>query len=151
MKKDAFYFFHDSNAQDDPKCMILIDQLGMEGYGIFWALIERLRSERSYQLPVQIITSLAKRWGTSKEKVETVVNNFGLFKINKNYFFSPRLKSTMEERTERARLSISARWKNTIVLQPNIESNSDVIQNDTKRGEEKRVEKKRGEERRREG
>ena len=33
MKKDAYYFSHDSNAQDDPKCMLLIDQLGMEGYG----------------------------------------------------------------------------------------------------------------------
>lgn len=148
MKKEAYYFFHDSNAQDDPKCMLLIDELGMEGYGIFWALIERLRSEKSYQLPVQIITSFAKRWGTSKEKVENVLKDYGLFKINKNYFFSPRLKSTMEERTERARLSISARWKNTTVLQPNNDCNTDVIQNDTKREEEKRVKKKREEERR---
>lgn len=148
MKKDAFYFFHDSNAQDDPKCMNLIDQLGMEGYGIFWALIERLRSERSYQLPVQIITSLAKRWGTSKEKVDTVVNNYGLFKINKNYFFSPRLKNTMEIKTERARHSASMRWKDANALQPNSDCNADAMQNDAKRGEEKREEKKRGEEKR---
>jgi hypothetical protein len=151
MKKEAYYFFHDSNAQDDPKCMLLIDELGMEGYGIFWALIERLRSEKSYQLPVQIITSLAKRWGTSKEKVETVVNNYGLFKINKNYFFSARLKNAMEIKTERARYSASMRWKDASALQPNSDCNADAMQNDAIRGEEKRVEKKRGEERRREG
>lgn len=34
MSKDAYYFTHDSNAKDDPKCALLIDQLGMEGYGI---------------------------------------------------------------------------------------------------------------------
>ena len=34
-KKDAYYFSHDANAQDDPKCMLLIDQMGLEGYGIF--------------------------------------------------------------------------------------------------------------------
>ena len=38
MSKDAYYFTHDSNAKDDPKCALLIDQLGMEGYGIYWML-----------------------------------------------------------------------------------------------------------------
>ena len=72
-KKDAYYFSHDSNAQDDPKCMILIDQLGMEGYGIFWALIERLRNEKDYTLPINLANAFAKRWQTSKEKVEAVI------------------------------------------------------------------------------
>ena len=61
MKKDAYYFSHDANAQDDPKCMVLIDQLGMEGYGIFWALIEKLRNESNYKLPLAIVGSLATR------------------------------------------------------------------------------------------
>lgn len=45
MSKDAYYFTHDSNAKDDPKCALLIDQLGMEGYGIYWMLIEVLRDQ----------------------------------------------------------------------------------------------------------
>ena len=28
-KKDAFYFSHDSDAKDDPKCMLLIEELGL--------------------------------------------------------------------------------------------------------------------------
>ena len=45
MSKDAYYFTHDSNAKYDPKCALLIDQLGMEGYGIYWMLIEVLRDQ----------------------------------------------------------------------------------------------------------
>ncbi len=111
MKKDAYYFSHDANAQDDPKCMYLIDQLGMEGYGIFWALIEKLRAEKNYKLPLSSITSFAKRWGTEEQKVEKVVKNFKLFKINNNFFYSSRLKESMEKKTELAKASAAARWK----------------------------------------
>ena len=67
-RKDAYYFSHDANSQDDPKCMQLIDQLQMEGYGIFWALIEKLRSEKEYKLPLSVITSFSRRWQTTPEK-----------------------------------------------------------------------------------
>ena len=43
MARTNCYFPHDSNAKDDPKCMILIDPLGPEGYGIYWVLVEILR------------------------------------------------------------------------------------------------------------
>ena len=36
------YFTHDTDAMSDPKCMMLVGELGMEGYGMFWALIELL-------------------------------------------------------------------------------------------------------------
>ena len=39
MSKDCYYFPHDSNAKDDPKCVLMIEQLGMEGYGIYWMLV----------------------------------------------------------------------------------------------------------------
>lgn len=111
IKKDAYYFSHDANAQDDPKCMILIDQLGMEGYGIFWALIEKLRSEKDYKLPFAVLPSLARRWGTSKEKVETVVKIYGLFVVEDEDFFSARLVRSMSEKSEKARISAETRWQ----------------------------------------
>src|SRR5690606_518534 len=106
-KKDAYYFSHDSNAQDDPKCMILIDQLGMEGYGIFWALIERLRNEKDYTLPINLANAFAKRWQTSKEKVEAVIKNYGLFVVENDIFYSERLRNSMIEKSEKARISVS--------------------------------------------
>lgn len=55
MSKDAYYFTHDSNAKDDPKCALLIDQLGMEGYGIYWMLIEVLRDQPDYKYPLALL------------------------------------------------------------------------------------------------
>jgi hypothetical protein len=141
MKKDAYYFSHDANSQDDPKCMILIDQLGMEGYGIFWALIERLRAEKDYKLPLSTIPAFAKRWGTSKEKVETVVNNYDLFKIKQNYFFSLRLKKSMDEKSESAKRSASIRWNNANALQPHSNRNANAMRIDAIKVKEVKKEK----------
>ena len=101
MKKDAYYFSHDANSQDDPKCIMLVEQLGMEGYGIFWALVERLRCEKDYRLPYVILPALARRWNSSKEKIEAVVKNFGLFTSEDKFFFSERLNRSMIEFTDR--------------------------------------------------
>lgn len=139
-KKDAYYFSHDANAQDDPKCMVLIDQLGMEGYGIFWALVEKLRAEKEYKLPLMTLESFARRWGTSKEKVNTVVKNFGLFTIeNDEFFYSQRLKFSMELKSEKATISINARWAKNKELEIDtnvLRTNTNVIRNDTIKGKE---------------
>lgn len=138
--KDAFYFPHDANSQDDPKCMKLIDDLGMEGYGIFWALIEKLRSEKDYKLPCNVIASLAKRWGTNAEKIEKVVNDYNLFKKSSEYFFSARLKKSMEKKTEAAKRSASARWNDANAMRPHTERNATAMRIDAKRKEKKRKE-----------
>lgn len=131
MKKDAYYFSHDANAQDDPKLMLLIEQMAMEGIGIYWCLIEKLRAEKDYSLPLATLPAFAHRWHTSAEKVQTVVKNYDLFKIVKEKFFSVRLKNSMIEKSERAKASISHRWNNTTVLQPYNKRNTTVIRNDT--------------------
>lgn len=118
--KDSFWFRHDSNAADDPKCILLIDQLGMEGYGIFWILIEKLREQPEYTYPLKLIPALAKRYATSTEKMLTVIKNFDLFSIqNDDFFYSKSLTERMKlysdkkniysERAQKAALS---RWKN---------------------------------------
>lgn len=130
MKKDAYYFSHDANAQDDPKLMLLIEQMAMEGIGIYWCLIEKLRAEKDYTLPLTVLPSFAHRWHTSSEKVQTVVKNYGLFKIVKDKFFSVRLKNSMIEKTERAKLSASIRWKDANALRPHSKRIATVMQND---------------------
>ena len=131
MRKEAYYFSHDANAQDDPKCMHLMDDLGIEGYGIFWLLIEKLRSEKEFILPYTVVSSFAKRWGTTKDKVEKVINDYGLFVKENDHFYSERLKQSMEQKSQKAKESISYRWgkksENTIVNG----RNTDVIRNDT--------------------
>jgi hypothetical protein len=106
----SVYFGHDANAQDDPKCLFLIDQMGMEGYGIYWALIEKLRNETESKLPMAIVPFFAKRWGTSKEKIETVIKNYGLFVIEEAHFFSESLIRRLDELSERGKNGANARW-----------------------------------------
>ncbi len=94
--KDAYYFSHDSNAKDDPKCMLLIDQLGLEGYGIFWVLVEILRDQPEYKYPIDLVPILARRYNTSSEKMKAVVLNYNLFSLDdKDNFFSLSLKNRM--------------------------------------------------------
>lgn len=136
MKKDAYYFSHDANAQDDPKVMLLIEQMGMEGTGIYWCLVEKLRSEKDYTLPLSVLPSFAHRWHTSVEKVQTVVKNYGLFKIVKEKFFSVRLKNSMLEKTEKARLSASARWGDANAMRTNSKRNANGMRIDAIKGKE---------------
>lgn len=96
MKKDAFWFSHDSNAKDDIKSMKLIDQLGLEGYGIYWVLIETLRDQADYKYPIELLPILARRYNTSGEKMKAVVGTYGLFDVDEeNNFFSISLNSRM--------------------------------------------------------
>jgi len=96
MAKDAYYFSHDSNAKDDPKCVMLIEQLGLEGYGIYWVLIEMLRDQPEYKYPLSLIPAISRRYNTTSEKMKTVIGNYGLFTVDENDFFSPALMKRME-------------------------------------------------------
>ena len=109
--KDTFYFPHDSNAKDDPKIVLLIEQLGLEGYGIYWVLIETLRDQPTYSYPMKLLPALARRYATTKEKIEAVVKGYGLFEVNKDEFFlSPSLSRRMAAIDDkRKRLSLAGK------------------------------------------
>ena len=78
MANNSYYFSHDSNAKDDPKCMLLIDQLGLEGYGIYWVLVEVLRDQETLKYPLNLVPILARRYNTTAEKMLTVIKKYGL-------------------------------------------------------------------------
>ena len=108
-KKDAFYFSHDSDAKDDPKCMLLIEELGLEGYGIFWVLVETLRQQKNFKYPLRLLSSLARKYNTTVVKMEVVVRNYDLFVVeNEIFFFSCSLNKRMElmnNKREQAKLA----------------------------------------------
>lgn len=107
--KDTCYFSHNANAKDDYKCMLLIDQMGLEGYGIFWILIETLREQKDYKYPLQLVPSLARKYNTTQAKMETVINAYGLFEIDEqNFFFSGSLNRRMSFLEKKREKIISA-------------------------------------------
>lgn len=96
MAIDAYYFSHDSNAKDDPNCVLLIEQLGLEGYGIYWVLIELLRDQPGYRYPLVLVPAISRRYNTTNEKMKTVITNYQLFEIENDEFFSLSLIKRME-------------------------------------------------------
>lgn len=129
--KDAYYFSHDSNAKDDPKCVLLIEQLGMEGYGIFWVLIETLRDQPEYKYPLALIPALARRYNTTTEKVKTVVLQYGFFEIeNDEFFYSDSLNRRMKGLSkfrESQRQKALKRWSDAPALPRDCHGNADLM------------------------
>ena len=109
MKKNTYYFSHDYNSRNDTKILFLRMQLGMEGYGIYWYLIESL-AESGGTLPLQLIPVLAMQMHTTEAKVNAVVNAFSLFEITDDLFFSIRLNEHLEK-VNQIKLSASQRGK----------------------------------------
>jgi hypothetical protein len=107
MTKDAYYFPHDSNAKDDPKCIMLIEELGLEGYGIFWVLIETLRDQPKYKAPMAMLPALARRYNSSGEKFRAVVSRYGLFSIDNDEFFYSEPFSRRMEAIDKKRKELS--------------------------------------------
>jgi hypothetical protein len=92
MNKDAFYFPHFANARHDRRIKRVRKELGLEGYGIFFMLLEVLREQSEYRYPMEDVDLLADEFGTSEQKVRTVLSNYGLFEIDgEEHFFSSKL------------------------------------------------------------
>lgn len=52
MAKDAYYFKHDADAKNDPNMLLCRSKYGAAGYGNYFMIIEMLRVEDGYRLPI---------------------------------------------------------------------------------------------------
>jgi hypothetical protein len=114
MKSNTYYFSHDYNAANDTKVLFLRHQLGMEGYGIYWYLIEQLANAGG-KLPLELIPVLAMQMHCTDVKVNGVLMNFGLFTIDSGEFWSERLAHHLELRlklSESGKAGANNRWGN---------------------------------------
>lgn len=87
----------------------MMNQLGLEGYGFFWVVIEILRDQADYRYPIKLVPAIANRYGITEAKALTVIRDYDLFVIdNDEFFFSQSLLRRMEKREairERNRLA----------------------------------------------
>ncbi len=95
MKKDAFYFSHDSNARNDEKILQMRAKYGYEGYGIYWALIEIMRDSSDTKLSIKNVNAIAIGINISEKKllkfIESCIKEFSLFVLKDGKFYSNRL------------------------------------------------------------
>jgi len=132
MKKDAYYFPHFSNARHDRKIKRITKELGVEGYGIYFMILEVLREQTDLKYPVQDIDLLADEFRTSEQKVRIVITNYDLFTIDEDeMFFSPKQNEYLQpyfKSSERARDAANKRWEKQKQLPEKCDGNANAMQ-----------------------
>tara|TARA_R110002110_G_scaffold83540_13_gene216839 strand:+ start:1173 stop:1709 length:537 start_codon:yes stop_codon:yes gene_type:complete len=121
------YFQHDSNARNDIKIIKLRKSGGYEFYGIYFALLEILFLENN-KVCVDDYDTLAFALQCDTDKLIKVINNFGLFIVEDNCFYSKRLNDTINTihlKSEKARENANKRW-NTASKEPNYPDYYDI-------------------------
>jgi hypothetical protein len=97
MEKEAFYFPHFCNARHDRKIRRLRKDLGVEGYGIYFMLLETLREQQDLMYPLEDLDLLAEEFGIAEAKLKVTIFNYGLFEIDEDQkFFSPKMLVYLE-------------------------------------------------------
>ena len=107
----AEYFSHDYDAREDEKIQNLVFKLGMEGYGIYWAIVEMLYKNDGY-MQTQC-ERIAFALHADKDKINSVINDFSLFQINGNAFTSTSVLHRLKLRKGKsftAKKAAKARW-----------------------------------------
>ena len=94
MKKDQ-YIPHEVSMRSTTEVMNLIENEGMAGYGIYWALMEYWRTQDDYTGDVRVLRTLARQLKTKLCKVESVLHNYGLFTLTDFTFRSTKLDVMM--------------------------------------------------------
>ena len=107
--KDAYYFSHDSNARNDNKMLQLRCELGWEGYGLFFAVLELMRDEKNYMFPSNALATLQLSLSIDKillDKFLTACFSIGLFTDDGSFVYSgsfiKRMKMMDDLRSKRS-------------------------------------------------
>ena len=119
----TLWFKHDMDARYDRKHIMMRQQFGAAGYGVYWIIIESLANEEDYELPYNKDTFeiIATDAYLNVEEVETMVDYFiekRLLEKDGEFFWSDSLRerlSALEEirqkRVESGKLGAEIRWR----------------------------------------
>ena len=128
MKKT--YLQHQSNSFTDIKVIKMRSKLGMEAYGIFWALLELLFNEEN-KLCIDDYAVLAFSLQCDEDKLKSVIEDFDLFIIEDGCFYSKRLNNhidTINSKSIKAKESASKRWNNANAKRTHSDSNASRVE-----------------------
>ena len=128
MKKT--YLQHQSNSFTDIKIIKMRSKLGMEAYGIFWALLELLFNEEN-KLCIEDYSVLSFSLQCDEDKLKSVIEDFDLFIIEDGCFYSKRLNNhidTINSKSIKAKESASKRWNNANAKRTHSDSNASRVE-----------------------
>lgn len=135
--KDVYYFSHDCNARNDEKILAMRSVYGLEGYAMYFMIVEILREQNDYKLKITkyIWNALAMQMNTDASKVQKFVqdciNEFQLFVLKDDFLYSESLIKRMnlfKEISEIRSKAAKKRWENVSGMQMECKSNANADQ-----------------------
>lgn len=108
--KETYYFSHDYGARNDEKIVKLLSKEGWEGYGIYWAIIEKLYEADGWI--VKDYDAIAFDMRTDSERIKRIIEGYNLF-VGKEKIYSNSVLARLRKRkgkSEQARQSANLRW-----------------------------------------
>lgn len=120
MAKKTFYFPHDGNARNDDRIIAVRMRHKMEGYGVYFAILERILESSNYMC-AKDYNLIAFDLHVGAELIKSIVENFGLFKFTEDgeFFYSESFNDRMkplenirEQRSLAGKKSAEKRAKN---------------------------------------
>ena len=148
MKKETYYFSHDSNALTDTKILNMRADYGLEGYGLYWAIIEMMRNEEDYQLEFNKNTFRAIKTLTNttidiEKYIKDCIEDYKLFQQQDEKFYSNSLLKRMQIKDKKsaiAREKAQKRWNsNATDMQEQCSSNANKEKEKKKNNIEKEI------------
>jgi hypothetical protein len=135
--KETFYFSHDYGSRADSKIKRLIYKHGMEGYGVYWCIIEDLyqndnKLNRDYEMYSYYLSCTTTLY-------ESIVEDFDLFVLEDNTFSSISIQRRLDKRLEKsnvAREKANKRWNKE---QPALLEHNDSIASKVKKSKEDNI------------
>ena len=102
IKLENHWFKHDMNASTDNKIIKLEFKNGLEGYAVFFKVIELLMSnDGKIENNIELICNFLRT--TNQELVSTTINDFDLFVIEDGYIYNERVDNQLNEITEKSK------------------------------------------------
>lgn len=145
--KQTYYFQHDNNSYTDEKIIKLRMEYGLEGYAIYWIILEQLhQNEGIMELDSNC---LAFAMQLDSKVVDGVINDFDLFGFDGKKFYSNRMLKHFEnrskmsqKRSEAGKIGAKKRWKDEGKMASAKQVHGKCMANDSKGKERKGKEKK---------
>jgi hypothetical protein len=134
LENENVYFPHFIGARHDRKIKRARKELGIEGYGIYFMLLELLREQSDLKYPMDDIDLIADEFETSEQKIRVVICNYGLFEVDKDeLFFSPKQIEYLQPyfaKSKRAKHAALTRWNklDANAMQMQSASNANAMQ-----------------------
>lgn len=115
--KKRLTFPHEYNARNNPKLQNVLSALGLEGIGLYWCLIEQLY-EQGGKIPINQCNCIAFALHLDCNCIERIINDFGLFETDSQYFWSNRVLDAINQQvslSEKRKSASQKRWQKDTV------------------------------------